>query len=589
MKFARTAAFALVAACLHSADFGDARNLSTAHTATHFASFPYRDAAEWNVRREALRKQILVSAGLWPLAARRPVLASRSGRIERDSFRIETVAFETLPGFFLHGNLYAPSRGRGPHPAVLVPHGHWKHGRIHHEADYSVPALCTNLARQGYVVFAWDMLGYNDSTLLPHEFGDTPAEQLWSFSPLGVQLWNSIRAVDFISSLPEVDTQRIAVTGASGGGTQTILLAAVDDRIALSAPVDMVSATFQGDDACEMAPGLRVGTNNVEISALIAPKPLLLVSSTKDWTKRTPFVELPMAEAVYRLQAESPPVDNAHIQSKHNYNRQSREAVYRFFNRHLRAGGLMERDLIERALVDFEPRRLLASAGRGARSRDSGRIFAAWRESAVSAAAAMSPAELRDLLSVQIGAEWPSGVSVLEGGPGFVLQREGSGDRVPARWFPPKGDTVSIVVDSRGMDHSLVPSAHNPPSGALYVDVFQTGSAIANRSSHRKDHLTFHRSDDANRVQDVLTAIAFVSAGSVARIRLVCDDRASLWCLAAAAISPEPVTLNAEPPPAGSDTAKWLFIPGIERAGGVDTIRRLALSRGREERLVAAE
>ncbi len=130
----------------------------------------------------------------------------------------------------------------------------------------------------------YDMIGYNDTMQIPHAF-DGPREQLWSFGPLGFQTWNSIRALDFLQSLADVDPERLIVTGESGGGTQTFLLSAVDDRPKWSAPVNMISLIMQGGSPCENAPGLRVGTNNVEISALTAPKPMLMVSATGDWTK----------------------------------------------------------------------------------------------------------------------------------------------------------------------------------------------------------------------------------------------------------------------------------------------------------------
>jgi hypothetical protein len=95
------------------------------------------------------------------------------------------------------------------------------------------------------VAFGYDMVGYNDTLQTEHRF-TSPTYQLWSFTPLGLQLWNSIRALDFVESLPEVDGQRLAVTGASGGGTQTFLLAAVDDRVHAAAPVNMVSFIMQG-------------------------------------------------------------------------------------------------------------------------------------------------------------------------------------------------------------------------------------------------------------------------------------------------------------------------------------------------------
>jgi dienelactone hydrolase len=240
---------------------------------------------------------------------------------------------ETFPSFYLAGNLYLPVDRSGPMPGILVAHGHWKNGRVHHSEDYSVPALCINLAAQGYVAFAYDMLGYNDAQQLKHDFGDTVEEQLWSFGPLGIQLWNSVCALDFLESLPGVDPRRLAMTGASGGATQTFLLARIDERIQVAAPVNMVSAYFQGDDVCEMAPGLRAGTNNVEIAALMAPRPLLLVSSTRDWTRNTPQEEFPEILAIYYLYHRGDQVINRHINAPHNYNGQSREAVYEFFDR----------------------------------------------------------------------------------------------------------------------------------------------------------------------------------------------------------------------------------------------------------------
>jgi len=126
---------------------------------------------------------------------------------------------------------------------VLKAHGHWKEGRLEqsiptspgdtHLADN--PAFGVNMARQGFVVFTWDMVGWNHTKQTPHEFGLSPREQIWGFGPLGLQLWNSTRALDFLQSLPDVDPERIAMTGASGGGSQTFLLTAVDERVKVSA------------------------------------------------------------------------------------------------------------------------------------------------------------------------------------------------------------------------------------------------------------------------------------------------------------------------------------------------------------------
>ena len=141
---------------------------------------------------------------------------------------------------------------------------------------------CATLARMGAVVFSYSMVGYNDSTQVPHH---TP-------HAFTLQLWNSIRAVDFVSSLERVDAKRIAVTGASGGGTQTFMLAAVDPRMAVSCPVVMVSSDFYGGCVCESGlpvhRGAGYATNNAEIAALASPRPLLVISDGKDWTKDVP-------------------------------------------------------------------------------------------------------------------------------------------------------------------------------------------------------------------------------------------------------------------------------------------------------------
>ena len=195
------------------------------------------------------------------------------------------VYFESLPGFFVTGNLYRPV-GEGPFPAVLSAHGHWTYGRLENSPLVSGPGRAITLARQGFVVFSYDMVGYNDSRQLTHAFGG-PREHLWGLSLAGLQLWNSIRSLDFLESLPYVKRDAMGITGESGGGTQTFMLAAADARVAAAVPVNMISLHMQGGCLCENPPGLRLDTTNVEIAATIAPRPLLMVSATGDWTAET--------------------------------------------------------------------------------------------------------------------------------------------------------------------------------------------------------------------------------------------------------------------------------------------------------------
>jgi len=325
----------------------DIRNTETADYKTHFKMPDYASRKQWEERRSKLRQQILSAAGLLPMPLKTALRPRIVRRLNYQDYSIEVVLIETLPGYYLGGNLYRPLGKTVPAPAVLLPHGHWKRGRLEDQASYSVPALGINLARQGYVVFAYDMVGFNDTQQTPHSFGGWP-EVLWSFHPMGLQLWNSIRALDFLQSLPDVDPHRIAATGASGGGSQTFLLAAVDERVRYVAPVNMVSAHMQGGDPCEEAPNLRLDTFNVEIAATIAPRPMLLVSSTRDWTRHTPVEEFPAIRRIYELFGAADNVQNAHIDAEHNYNRQSRESVYRFL------AANMQRDHPPSSLVDGE-------------------------------------------------------------------------------------------------------------------------------------------------------------------------------------------------------------------------------------------
>jgi dienelactone hydrolase len=310
----------------------DARNTAIPHTDFHFTMPAYATLPEWESHKAHLQRQILVAAGLYPLPEKTPLHPEISGRIERGDYSIEKVALETMPGYYLGGNLYRPLKPTGKVPAVLTPHGHWTYGRLENSEGYSGPALGINLARQGYVAFAYDMVGYNDTLQTEHRFS-SPTYQLWSFTPLGLQLWNSIRALDFVESLPEVDSRRIAVAGASGGATQTLLLAAVDARVRATAPVNMVSFIMQGGCQCENAPGLRIGTSNVEIAAMMAPRPMLLVSATGDWTRNVPREEYPAIRSIYALYKQPENLAVVQFQAEHNFNQRSREAVYGFFAR----------------------------------------------------------------------------------------------------------------------------------------------------------------------------------------------------------------------------------------------------------------
>ena len=301
------------------------------HQLAEFAR-SYSKLSEWKSRARRIRKGILRGAELLPLPkkhALHPIIHSK--RTYR-GYTVENAAFESYPGFFVTGNLYRPSTSEGPFAGILYPHGHFNEPNGGGRFRDDMQKRCATLTRMGAVVFSYDMVGWGESKKAGWRHDRSIV--------LKLQLWNSIRVIDFLTSLKDVDPRRIGVTGASGGGTQTFLLTAVDDRIAVSIPVVMVSAHFFGGCKCESGMPIHRSrsheTNNADIAALAAPRPQLIISCGSDWTKNTPKVEFPYIRNVYRLYGAEPSVENLHLANEaHNYGPSKRAGAYRFFAKHL--------------------------------------------------------------------------------------------------------------------------------------------------------------------------------------------------------------------------------------------------------------
>jgi len=292
-------------------------------------------ADRWRLHAERVRGGVLHSAGLVPMPVKTDLRPIFDRRREFGSHSVENVAFESFPGFFVTANLYRPlpldshpNGGRVPLAGVLAPHGHTRRrrGPLRGRFSRELQTLCSSLARMGSVVLAYDMVGWGESSQLSHRS---------AANVLGLQLWNSIRAIDFLESLPEVDPRRIGMAGFSGGATQTFLAAAVDERVAAFALVAQLSSHFFGGCSCERGitvDGDPVGpTNNVEIAAVGAPRPQLLVSTGWDWSRNTPAVEYPFLRHVYGTLGATDCVENLHLPDEgHDYGFTKRRAVYRF-------------------------------------------------------------------------------------------------------------------------------------------------------------------------------------------------------------------------------------------------------------------
>ncbi len=347
--------------------------------------FPFKqvdNADQWRDRQKEIRRRILISQGLWPTPTKAPLNAVIHGRVERDDYVVDRVYFESIPGHYVTGSLYRPKGKPGPFPAILSPHGHWSQGRFYDAGEtqvendikigaeqfsiggrYPIQARAVGLARMGCIVFVYDMTGNADSVQIKHrpdKWSHLDGKEDWGFmsvqaelrlqNMMGLQTWNSIRAIDFLQQLEDVDSARIGVTGASGGGTQSMIIGAIDERIAAAMPCVMVSTAMQGGCTCENAPLMRIDQGNIDIAAAVAPRPLGLTAAD-DWTVQLETKGFPDLANLYQLLGHRDRLTAVfHTQFKHNYNQVNRLAMYQFFNRHFDLG--ITQPIGER---DFQP------------------------------------------------------------------------------------------------------------------------------------------------------------------------------------------------------------------------------------------
>jgi dienelactone hydrolase len=559
-------------------------------------TFPSREA--WLERAERLRRHILVACGLWPPPARTPLRPRIFDRIERETYSVEKVCFESLPGLYVTGNLYRPLGAQGPFPGVLCPHGHWREGRFTDEGEPQggVPMRSITLAKLGFVAFSHDMVGYADSKRqLPHSIAGEDNE-LWGTSLMKLQLWNSIRAIDFLQSLPDVDPEKIGCTGASGGGTQTFILMAVDDRVKVAAPVNMISAFMQGGCECENAPLLRLDTINTEIAALMAPRPLLMVSATGDWTSKTPQVEYPAVRGIYALFGAEALVRNVHIDGPHNYNRASREAMYNFFLTHLK--GKAPAEPFQEPPYTIEKREALSVWGEGKlpeNALDRAGLEKYLAQDAKQRLAAYAPRskDQYERFRADIGSAYEHIVYVkgrTDGGPvhaeflgardwldtetnrrltALSLTISRDDENVPAVLYlaPPgtfdamRGQPAAVLVHPEGKA-ALVTRADGTPGDqimsllrrnvcVLAIDPFLCGEfngpfGMARRARAPSHDSTYNRSDLVQRVRDIVLAATFLAERLTERVAVVGIGRAGTWVTLAGPFLSERSTIVAD-------------------------------------------
>jgi dienelactone hydrolase len=551
---------------------------------SYFPFTPPKTKEAWEVRRKEVREQMLVGLGLWPMPEKTPLKPVIHGKIDREGYSIEKVFFASTPGHYVSGNLYRPKGKEGKLPGVLFAHGHWNNGRLYEASDkevddvmksggekskegarYPLQALPAQLARMGCVVFVYDMIGVADSQLLgadgkplAHSAGFTDADaELHLQSAMGLQTWNSIRCLDFLTSLPDVDAKRIGMTGASGGGTQTMILCAIDDRPAVSFPAVMVSTGMQGGCVCENCSYLRQFTGNVEFAGLFAPKPLGMTGAD-DWTKEIETKGLPELKALYKLYGAEDKVMAKHFSFPHNYNQVSREVMYNWFNKHLDLG--VKEPVTEQPFEPVPPKELSVYNEEHPRPKDTADVDTLRKyltEASDKQIAALRPKDAEGLkeyqrvfgtaLRVMVHDSLPKAeeIEVKELEPslklgklniqGVNLTRKGTGEEVIAALLRTgEFDTVIVAVDmgaASKKDYTVLPKEFDYLMGKK-VALLDVRPLLTYNPENAKPPMVdpkfagytfgYNRPLLANRVQDILTAVAYAKGlKGVKKVHLV--------------------------------------------------------------------
>ena len=591
----------------------------------------------WEKRKAVLKEQLLVSQGLWPMPEKAPLNAVVHGKIERDGYTIEKVFFVSHPGHYVSGNLYRPTGKTGKLPAVLYTHGHWQDARLstanawasdkksgaeatEESSKYFHQAGCAMLARLGCVVFHYDMVGNSDSMQIKHREGFKDVEaQLRLQTFMNLQTWNSIRAVDFVTSLPEVDPARIGITGASGGGTQSFILAAVDDRIAAAFPAVMLSTSMQGGCVCENCAYLRVGTTNIELAALIAPRPLGMTGAN-DWTKEIETKGLPELQAIYKMYGAENNVMAKYLSFPHNYNQVSREVMYNFFNQHLKFG--VDSVITEKPFTPVPPKELSVYDEQHPLPKDAAnaeglkKLLTAAQEKQLQSLLPNDKESLAKFQKIEHGAlrammtdelpAWTDCEVVSQAEPmkkdgvtfeEVILSRKGQGERVKVLriagntfkyrtvvWVHPDG------IASLWKEGKLVPTARavvDQGDTLIALDAFRTGDAakelrpttnmkVANLA-YAGYFYGYNRSLAAERVHDILTTLAYARHRAGLKIHLVGFEKAGPWVLLARGLCGDlgvrtAVDLNGFNFEQVKDFDDEMMLPGALKYGGLVTL-----------------
>ena len=307
--------------------------------------------AEWEKQEAELRKQLLAAWGgeacFLPQACDLDP-KQHGDPLKRDGYTVEKITFQTRPGVRMTANLYVPDAAKTkPAPAILMVHGHWKGAK----QDPVVQSRCIGAAKLGFVVLCVDAFGAGErgvGTALGEYHGDMTAATLLPLgTPLsGLQVYENMRAVDYLETRSEVDRTKIGITGASGGGNQTMYAGAWDKRFKCVVPVCSVG-NYQAYlrtacCMCEVVPGALKFTEEWAVLAMVAPRALCVVNATKDgiqFSVGEAKKSLALTAPVYKLLGKPDNLQHAIFESPHDYSKAMRETMYGFMTQHLKGEG----------------------------------------------------------------------------------------------------------------------------------------------------------------------------------------------------------------------------------------------------------
>jgi hypothetical protein len=313
----------------------------------------YKDSTEWNLRKAALRKEVREHLQIDSILKKRvnskPVLS----KIRKyDGYSVQNIALETLPGLYVCGSIYAPLT-KGKHALILCPNGHWPDGRYNSDEQHRFATL----ARLGATCVSYDLFGWGES-----ELQVTYAAHRTSSAHI-IQIMNGLTILDYLLTCPDIDPTKIGANGGSGGGSQVVLLSVLDNRFSAACPTVNLASHFDGGCPCESGMPISLscsGTNNVELMATFAPKPLCVISDGKDWTASVPELEYPYLQRIYGFYNAGNNVSNVHLPTEsHDFGPGKRNAVYQFF---INVFGLNAK-LLDETRVVIEPKEAMLSFG----------------------------------------------------------------------------------------------------------------------------------------------------------------------------------------------------------------------------------